>query len=40
MKIIHRDIKAANIFLSENKDTIKIGDLNVAKIAQNDLATT
>lgn len=32
-KIVHRDIKCANIFV--NKDgTIKLGDLNVSKIAK------
>ena len=40
MKIIHRDIKSANLFLSEDYETIKLGDLNVAKIAKNDLAST
>ena len=40
MKIIHRDIKSANLFLSEDFETIKLGDLNVAKIAKNDLAST
>lgn len=40
MKIIHRDIKSANLFLSEDLETIKLGDLNVAKIAKNDLAST
>ena len=33
MKIVHRDIKCANIFV--NKDGIyKLGDLNVSKIAK------
>ena len=40
MKIMHRDIKSANIFLSEDFSTLKVGDLNVAKIAKNDLAHT
>lgn len=30
MKIIHRDLKAANIFL--NNENIKIGDFNVCKV--------
>lgn len=40
MKIIHRDIKSANLFLTEDYETLKVGDLNVAKIAKNDLAST
>ena len=39
-KIIHRDIKTANIFLSEDEKTIKLGDLNVSKIVKNELAQT
>jgi NIMA (never in mitosis gene a)-related kinase len=37
-KIIHRDIKSANLFLSENNKAIKLGDLNVAKIVKNNFA--
>lgn len=39
-KIIHRDIKSANLFLSEDGKNIKLGDLNIAKIVKNDLAST
>jgi NIMA (never in mitosis gene a)-related kinase len=34
MKILHRDLKSANIFISKTQDiiTYKIGDFNVSKI--------
>ncbi len=37
--IIHRDLKSANLFLMKN-GTLKIGDLNVSKIAKLGLAYT
>mgnify|MGYP000924579216 CR=1 FL=1 len=38
-KILHRDIKSANIFLTAD-NTAKLGDLNVSKVAKNNLAYT
>lgn len=40
MKILHRDIKCANIFLGDEGKTIKLGDLNVSKIAEAGLVYT
>lgn len=37
-KVIHRDIKSANIFFVGN--TAKLGDLNVSKLADNGLCST
>ena len=39
-KIIHRDLKGANIFLSHDRRTLQVGDLNVSKIAKNRLLYT
>lgn len=38
MKIIHRDIKCANIFINEGQ--YKLGDLNVSKLLKKALAYT
>jgi NIMA (never in mitosis gene a)-related kinase len=39
MKIFHRDIKSANIFLNKN-GTAVLGDLNVSKVAKQGLLYT
>ena len=38
--ILHRDIKSANIFLSEDESVIKLGDLNLSKVIKNNFAKT
>lgn len=40
MKVLHRDIKCANVFLAKDGTTPKMGDLNVSKVAKNALAYT
>ena len=40
MNILHRDLKGANIFLSENENSIKLGDLNVSKVAKTNFMYT
>jgi NIMA (never in mitosis gene a)-related kinase len=39
MKIIHRDLKCANIFLMADKSA-KLGDLNVSKVMKQDMYKT
>ena len=39
MKILHRDIKCANIFISKDGN-YKLGDLNVSKVAKKGLVYT
>ena len=34
-KILHRDLKSANIFLIKEKNQCKIGDLNISKVLKN-----
>ncbi|CAD8202721.1 unnamed protein product [Paramecium octaurelia] len=38
MKILHRDLKSANVFLHESN--YKLGDMNVSKVAKKDLVYT
>jgi len=39
MKILHRDLKSANVFILKN-DHVKLGDLNVSKIMREELVYT
>ena len=34
LNILHRDLKGANVFLSEDGKKIKLGDLNVSKVVK------
>ena len=38
LKIVHRDIKCANLFLTKD-GLLKLGDLNVSKVAKGMLST-
>ena len=40
LKILHRDLKCANIFIASDTKTVTLGDMNVSKIAKKDLVTT
>lgn len=40
LKIIHRDIKSANLFLSEDFEILKLGDLGIAKLAKQGFGET
>ena len=37
--VLHRDLKGANIFITE-EGVYKLGDLNVSKVIKNDMAKT
>jgi NIMA (never in mitosis gene a)-related kinase len=39
LKILHRDMKSANIFLFKS-GAAKLGDLNVSKVAKNGMLNT
>ena len=39
-KIMHRDLKSANIFLIKNKHQCKLGDMNVSKVIKEKVLTT
>ena len=40
MKILHRDLKCANVFISQDESQVKLGDLNVSKVAKKGLVKT
>ena len=39
-KILHRDLKCANVFISTDEKSIKLGDMNVSKVAKRELVKT
>jgi len=41
VKILHRDLKSANVFLCDEEGfDVKLGDMNVSKVAKQGLLTT
>jgi NIMA (never in mitosis gene a)-related kinase len=40
MKILHRDLKTANIFLTDTGEIAKLGDMNVSKLAKRGMLYT
>ena len=40
MKILHRDLKSANVFISKDEKSVKLGDLNVSKVVKKGLVQT
>ncbi len=40
MKILHRDLKCANVFIHQDQKNIKLGDMNVSKVAKKGLVLT
>lgn len=39
-KILHRDVKSANIFMTKCQKLIKLGDMNVSIVSSNGMAKT
>jgi len=40
MNIFHRDIKSANILLTEGNRCVKLADMNISKISKSGFAST
>lgn len=39
-KVLHRDIKSANIFMNKDHKQIKLGDMNVSIVSNSGMART